>query len=170
MRLKRLVDAAAGIHRGAWERGSVAVRRARATARADAAHWRALSTAADDPNTGALAAFLQGLQELGWTVGRNVRIDYRWDASDAGRRRRGATELVALAPEVILVNTGVNTEVLLQTTRTVPIVFVTAIDPVGAGLVASLARPGGNATGFASYEFSLGARNGLCCSRRSHRA
>jgi putative ABC transport system substrate-binding protein len=102
--------------------------------------------------------FLQGLQELGWVVGRNVHIDYRWDASDADRTRKSAAELVVLAPDVILVNTGVNTGVLLQTTRTLLIVFVAAIDPVGAGLVASLARPGGNATGFASREFSFGAK------------
>jgi putative ABC transport system substrate-binding protein len=102
--------------------------------------------------------FLQRLQELGWIVGRNVRIDYRWDASDADRTRKSAVELVALVPDVILVATGVNTGVLLQTTRTVPIVFVNTIDPVGAGLVASLARPGGNATGFASREFSFGAK------------
>src|SRR6266550_3511264 len=113
----------------------------------------------DDPQSLPRAtAFAQGLQELGWTVGRNVRIDYRWDATDADRARKGATELVALAPNVILVNTGVNTGILLQATRMVPIVFVTAIDPVGAGLVASLARPGGNATGFAAAEFSLSAK------------
>jgi len=114
---------------------------------------------ADNPGLmRSVGEFLQGLQELGWIVGRNVQIDYRWDASDADRARRAAAELVALAPDVILVATGVNTGVLLQTTRTVPIVFVNAIDPVGAGLVASLARPGGNATGFASREFSLGAK------------
>ena len=118
-----------------------------------------MSRPADDPETvSSVTAFAQGLQELGWTVGRNVRIDHRWDASDADRMRRGATELVALAPDVILAQSGVVTGVLLQTTRTVPIVFVNAIDPVGAGLVASLARPGGNATGFASSEFSLGAK------------
>jgi len=118
-----------------------------------------MSRAIDDPQSLPFAtAFVQGLQELGWAVGRNVRVDCRWDASDADRARKGATELVALAPDVILVNTGVNTGILLQVTRTVPIVFVTAIDPVGAGLVASLARPGGNATGFASAEFSLGTK------------
>jgi putative ABC transport system substrate-binding protein len=117
------------------------------------------SLAANDPVAQARnATFLQRLERLGWTVGRNVRIDYRWDASDADRRRRGALELVALAPDVILVSSGVNTGVLLQITRTVPIVFVGAIDPVGAGLVATLARPGGNATGFAAFEFSLGAK------------
>jgi putative ABC transport system substrate-binding protein len=112
----------------------------------------------DPVGSARLTAFLQGLQELGWTVGRNVQVEYRWDATDAERTRKGASDLVALAPDVILVNTGVNTGILLQATRTLPIVFVTAIDPVGAGLVASLARPGGNATGFASAEFSLGAK------------
>jgi putative ABC transport system substrate-binding protein len=114
----------------------------------------------DDPlSLPRITAFVQGLEASGWTVERNLRIDYRWDASDAERTRKGAAELVALGPDAILVNSGVNTGVLLQTTRTVPIVFVTAIDPVGAGLVASLARPGGNATGFASSEFSLGAKS-----------
>jgi putative ABC transport system substrate-binding protein len=114
---------------------------------------------ADDPITlGRMAAFLQGLGELGWMVGRNLRIEYRWNAGDAARTRTAAGELVALAPEVILVNTGVNTGILLEATRTVPVVFVTAIDPVGAGLVESLAHPGGNATGFASFEFGLGVK------------
>jgi len=118
-----------------------------------------MSNPADDPTTlGRMAAFLQGLGELGWMVGRNLRIEYRWNASDAARTRTAASELVALAPEVILVNTGVNTGILLEATPTVPVVFVTAIDPVGAGLVESLAHPGGNATGFASFEFGLGVK------------
>jgi putative tryptophan/tyrosine transport system substrate-binding protein len=117
-----------------------------------------LSLAADDPESQVrLAAFLQGLQELGWTVGRNVQIDFRWSTDDASRKRYSA-ELVALRPDVILAQSGVVAGALQQMTRTVPIVFVGAIDPVGAGLVASLARPGGNATGFASYEFSLAAK------------
>src|SRR5258705_7506281 len=117
-----------------------------------------LSVAADDPESQArLAPFLQGLQQLGWTVGRNVQIDTRWATVNADRMRYAA-ELVALGPDVILATSGVNTGALLQTTRTVPIVFTNAIDPVGAGLVTSLARPGGNATGFASYEFSLAAK------------
>jgi putative ABC transport system substrate-binding protein len=117
-----------------------------------------LSVAADDPGSQVrLAAFVQGLQELGWTVGRNVQIDFRWSTDDASRMRYAA-ELVALRPDVILAQSGVVVGALQQATRTVPIVFVGAIDPVGAGLVASLARPGGNATGFASYEFSLAAK------------
>ena len=109
-----------------------------------------MASAADDPEAQArIAAFLQGLQQLGWTDGRNVRIDTRWATSDADDIRRHAAELVALAPDVILAATGtVTVAPLLQATRTVPIVFVTVIDPVGAGFVASLARPGGNATGF----------------------
>src|SRR6266498_3536708 len=104
--------------------------------------------AADDVEAQARnAAFLQGLQELGWTVGRNVRIDYRWAAGNADRTRGYAAELVALAPEVILAPGSAAAGPLLQATRAVPIVFLTTVDPVGAGFVASLARPGGNATG-----------------------
>ena len=106
------------------------------------------------------AAFLQGLQELGWAVGRNVRIDYRWGASnfDPERMRKGAVELVALAPDVILATTVPIVLALQQVSRTVPIVFAGAIDPVGAGLVASLARPGGNATGFTMFEYGISAK------------
>ena len=115
--------------------------------------------AADDPDGKArLAAFVQGLQERGWTDGRNVRIDYRWAAGDADRYRTYAAELVALAPDVILASTSASVAALRQTTRTVPIVFAIVIDPVGAGLVASLARPGGNATGFTLFEYSLSGK------------
>jgi putative tryptophan/tyrosine transport system substrate-binding protein len=115
--------------------------------------------AADDREGQArLAAFLQGLQELGWTDGRNVRIDYRWAAADADRSRTYAAELVALAPDVILASASQSTAALLQTTRTVPIVFVNVVDPVGAGFVARLARPGGNATGFTPFEYSLSGK------------
>ena len=108
-----------------------------------------MTCAADDPEAQArIAAFLQGLQQLGWTVGRNVRIDYRWGAGDADRIRRHAAELVALAPDVILATGTATVAPLLQATRTVPIVFASVLDPVGAGFVDSLARPGGNATGF----------------------
>ena len=117
-----------------------------------------MSLAADDPEGQArLAAFVQGLRELGWTDGRNVRIDIRWGAGDADRSRRYAAELVALAPEVILAS-GATLGPLLQATRTVPIVFTQAPDPVGAGFVDSLARPGGNATGFTVFEYSMGAK------------
>jgi putative ABC transport system substrate-binding protein len=115
--------------------------------------------AADDPEGQArLAVFLQGLQELDWTDGRNVRIDYRWAAADADRYRTYAAELVALAPDVILASASASVAALLQTTRTVPIVFVNVIDPVGAGFVARLARPGGNATGFTLFEYSLSGK------------
>src|SRR5436309_9639876 len=104
-----------------------------------------MTLAADDPQSMArIAAFLQGLQQLGWTDGRDVRIDYRWGAGDADRIRRSATELLALAPDVILATGNPSVAPLQQMTRTVPIVFVAVADPVGAGLVASLASPGGN--------------------------
>jgi putative ABC transport system substrate-binding protein len=115
--------------------------------------------AADDREGQArLAAFLQGLQELGWTDGRSVRIDYRWAAADTDRSRIYAAELVALAPDVILASASQSTAALLQITHTVPIVFVNVVDPVGAGFVARLARPGGNATGFTPFEYSLSGK------------
>jgi putative ABC transport system substrate-binding protein len=106
------------------------------------------------------AAFLQGLQELGWAVGRNARVDYRWGLSnlDPERIRKDAAELVALAPDVVLATTGPIVQALQQASRTVPIVFATVIDPVGMGLVASFARPGGNATGFIMFEYGISAK------------
>ena len=113
----------------------------------------------DDPVTQArLAAFVEGLQQLGWTDGRNVRIDTRWSAGNPDDTRKYAAELVALAPDVILVNGSAATGPLLQATRTVPIVFVNVVDPVGAGFVKSLSRPDGNATGFISFEFGLSGK------------
>ena len=103
------------------------------------------------------AAFLQGLQQLGWIDGRNVRIDTRGAAGNAADARKYAAELVALAPDVILV-VGTSVEQLLQVTRTVPIVFVIAPDPVGSGFANSLSRPGGNATGFMQFEYGLTAK------------
>ena len=115
-----------------------------------------MSTSAEDPLGQALiTAFAQGLQQKGWEVGTNVRIDYRWGAGDTERFRKYAAELVALAPNVILAPAGSIVAALQQASRTVPIVFVTTIDPVGSGLVESLARPGGNATGFSTREFSM---------------
>ncbi len=115
--------------------------------------------AADDPDVQArIAAFLQALQQLGWTDGRNVRIDYRWGAGNADNIRKYAAELVALAPDVILATGTATMAPLLQATRTVPIVFVSVADPVGAGFVDSLARPGGNATGFMQFEYSLSGK------------
>ena len=114
---------------------------------------------ADDPeNQARNAAFLQGLGALGWNVGRNVRIDYRWGQGDAERIRKYAAELVALTPDVVLATGIPATTPLLQATHTVPIVFVQVVDPVGTGLVASLARPGGNATGFTSPEYGFSAK------------
>jgi len=118
-----------------------------------------LNRAADDPEEQArVAAFLQRLQELGWTDGRNVRVDYRWAAAEAARSRTYAAELVALAPDVILAAGSQSVAALQQTATTVPIVFVNVVDPVGAGFVARLARPGGNATGFTPFEYSLSGK------------
>jgi len=110
---------------------------------------------ADDPEAQArMLAFAQGLQTLGWTVGHNLRIDIRWGAGDADRSRRYAAELLALAPNVILANATLEVTALLQQdTRSVPIVFANVVDPVGQGFVASVARPGGNVTGFTPSEF-----------------
>ena len=105
-----------------------------------------------------VGAFRQTLQQLGWTIGRNVRIDQRWAVGDAEAMRRNTAELVALAPDVILATGGVAVGPLLQATRTVPIVFVNAPDPVGAGFVDSLGRPGGNATGFTQFEYSTSVK------------
>jgi putative tryptophan/tyrosine transport system substrate-binding protein len=118
-----------------------------------------LNLAADDPESQRrMTAFVQGLQQLGWTDGRNARIETRWGAGDADRIRRYAAELVALAPDVILAATSVVTGPLLQASRAVPIVFVQVIDPVAAGFVESLARPGGNVTGFMQFEYGLSAK------------
>jgi ABC-type uncharacterized transport system substrate-binding protein len=115
--------------------------------------------AEDDPSGQArLAVFKQGLQQAGWVDGRNVRIDTRWAAGDADHFRRYAVELVALGPEVILAATSHAVTRLQQASRTVPIVFVGVVDPVGAGLVASMSRPGGNATGFVTFEYALAAK------------
>jgi putative tryptophan/tyrosine transport system substrate-binding protein len=105
-----------------------------------------------------LAAFLKGLQQLGWTDGNNVRIEHRWGAGDAERIRSYAAELVALSPDVILASGDIVGLALRQATRTVPIVFTLIADPVGAGLVESLAHPGGNITGFSVYEYSLSGK------------
>jgi putative ABC transport system substrate-binding protein len=118
-----------------------------------------LGQAADDPESQARsAAFLQGLQQLGWSVGRNVRIDTRWAAGGPERIRTYAAELVALAPDVILAAGNPIVAALQQATSTVPIVFAGVADPVGAGFVASLARPGGNTTGFTPFEFGISGK------------
>jgi len=118
-----------------------------------------MNLAADDSEGQArVAAFLQGLQETGWVVGRNAQIDIRWGMGDPERIRKNVTELVALRPDAIFATTFPTVVALQQATRTVPIVFAGLFDPVGAGLVTSLARPGGNTTGFASFEYSLSVK------------
>ena len=119
-----------------------------------------VGTAADEPESRSrIAAFTQGLAQLGWADGRNVRIDTRWASTNPDDIRRHAVELAALAPDVILAATGTATLApLLQATRTVPIVFALVIDPVGSGFVASLAQPGGNATGFTLFEYGMSGK------------
>src|SRR4051794_13682697 len=118
-----------------------------------------LPAAADDPEFRArLGGFLQGLEQLGWSVGRNIEIDYRWTQGNPNDLRRYAAEFAALAPDVILADGGAIVGALLQATRTVPIVFPVISDPVAAGLVVSLPRPGGNATGFMNFEYSIGGK------------
>ena len=118
-----------------------------------------MTLAADDPEGLARAtAFAQRLQELGWRDGRNIRIDYRWAAADAASSHRQAQELLTLAPDVIIAVATPNVVALQQATRTVPIVFVGVTDPVGAGLVESLAHPGGNTTGFSIFEYSISGK------------
>jgi putative tryptophan/tyrosine transport system substrate-binding protein len=118
-----------------------------------------LPAAVDDAEYQArVGAFLQALALLGWTIGRNVRIDTRWATTDAAEIRRHAAELAALAPDVIVAHAATTVGPLLQATRTVPVVFPAIVDPVGAGFVNSLARPGGNATGFMNFEYSIGGK------------
>jgi putative ABC transport system substrate-binding protein len=118
-----------------------------------------MNSAADDPESQAqLAAFREGLQQLGWFVGRNLTIDTRWGAEDPERTRRFAVELVALAPDVVLAAGGPVVSAVQRASRTVPIVFAQSIDPVGGGQVASLARPGGNTTGFMQFEYALSGK------------
>jgi putative ABC transport system substrate-binding protein len=114
-----------------------------------------------------LTAFTQALQQLGWTVGQNVRIDYRWGPGNPATMRKYATELVALQPDVILAITSAAVAPLLEASRAVPIVFALVADPVAAGYVESLARPGGNAIPSSNIQ---SAGNGWSYSRRSHRA
>jgi ABC-type uncharacterized transport system substrate-binding protein len=118
-----------------------------------------LNITADDPESQArLAAFAQGLQSLGWIIGQNVRVDYRWGGGSADAMRKYAAELIALTPDVILAQSTAAVSPLLQSTPTVPIVFTVVADPVGAGYVQSLARPGGNATGFTGFEYAFAGK------------
>jgi putative ABC transport system substrate-binding protein len=104
------------------------------------------------------AAFVQGLQDLGWRVGQNLQIDFRWSNGSAERLRAHALELMALQPDVVLATSGVSIMPLLEASRSVPIVFAQTIDPVGLGVVESLSRPGGNITGFTQFEYSIPAK------------
>jgi putative ABC transport system substrate-binding protein len=118
-----------------------------------------MGLAADDAESQArLAAFAQGLQLAGWTVGQNLRIDYRWGAGNAETMRKHAAELVALAPQVILAHSSAAVAPLLQASRTIPVVFTLVADPVGAGFVGSMAHPGGNATGFTNFEYGMAGK------------
>ena len=118
-----------------------------------------MSTAVDDPQDPARhTAFAQGLQELGWTIGRNLRIDYRWGAGSPDNAHKYAAELAALAPDVMLASGFVALAAVQQTSPTIPVVFVNVIDPVSGGFVESLARPGGNATGFLLFEYTTSGK------------
>jgi putative tryptophan/tyrosine transport system substrate-binding protein len=118
-----------------------------------------MNFAATDPEGQArFAAFLQGLQQLGWIDGRNAQIDVRWVGSNVDDIRKHAAEITKLTPDIVLASAGVTLEALQQATHTIPIVFASVIDPVGAGFVASLARPGGNATGFVAFEYSVSTK------------
>jgi putative ABC transport system substrate-binding protein len=118
-----------------------------------------MNVPADDPKGQVrLAAFARGLQQLGWIEGRNLRIDYRWGSGDPDLYRTYAAELIALAPEAVLAVTTAPVVALKQLSRTMPIVFVGVIDPVGSGLIATLPRPGGNATGFTIYDYAISAK------------
>jgi putative tryptophan/tyrosine transport system substrate-binding protein len=112
----------------------------------------------DSEGQARLTAFVQALQQAGWTLGQNLRLDYRWGDGKAETMRKHAAELAVLAPDVILANSSAAVSALLQVTRTVPIVFAAVADPVGAGYVESLARPGGNATGFTALEYSFAGK------------
>ena len=148
------------VHRPSRRRGGLAARCTRQQPERMRRIGVLMASSADDSETQArMAAFQQSLAQLGWTDGRNVRIDTRWATTNADDLRRHATELAALAPDVLVAANGSATVApLLQATRTVPIVFVIVVDPVGAGFVTSLARPGGNATGFLMFEYGLSGK------------
>jgi putative ABC transport system substrate-binding protein len=146
--LTLLGGAAAAWPVGAWAQQGERVRRIGVLA----------SPAEDIESRARIGAFVQGLQEAGWTEGRNVRIDTRWGGGDPDLFRRYAAELVAFGPDAILVSGGSSMGAMLAATRTVPIVFVQVTDPVGAGFVESLSRPGGNATGFTQFEYGISAK------------
>jgi putative ABC transport system substrate-binding protein len=118
-----------------------------------------MHTSAGEPEAQArLAAFLQGLQEAGWSVGRNLQVETRWSTGDPARLSKDAAQLVAMRPDVVLAGVGATTAALVEATRTIPIVFAQGIDPVGAGYIDSVARPGGNVTGFVQLDYSLAGK------------
>jgi putative ABC transport system substrate-binding protein len=153
MRRRDLIAALGGAAvlgpRGAWGQQGERIRRIGVL----------MHTVPNEPEAQArLAAFTQAMQEAGWELGRNMRIDARWSVSDVPRLRKDAAELVALQPDVILAGVGATTLALQEATRTIPIVFAQGLDPVGAGQVASLSRPGGNVTGFTQFEYALAGK------------
>jgi ABC-type uncharacterized transport system substrate-binding protein len=156
------MDEAARVHCGSRRRGGAAAWPIATRAQQPERMRRIgilLNASSDDPQYQAwVGAFLQALALLGWTIGRNVRIDTRWAGANAAEIRRHAAELVALAPDVILAHGAGPVAALLEATRTVPIVFVAVIDPVGGGFVDSLARPGGNTTGFTLFEYGISGK------------
>ena len=118
-----------------------------------------MAIAADDPESQIrLAAFAQALQQLGWIVGQNVSIDYRWGAGNAENLKKYSAELVALSPDVIMANSSAAVSHILNATRAIPVVFTTVTDPFGAGYVESLAHPGGNITGFTNFEYAIAGK------------
>src|SRR5262245_36845308 len=118
-----------------------------------------INNAADDPQSAVyIAALAQGLEKSGGSVGRNIQIDYRGNAGDPNQARRNASELIALAPEVILASASPSTAALQAATSTIPVVFITVIDPIGAGFVESLAQPGRNITGFLLYDYGIASK------------
>ena len=154
-----MTDAAAGVHRGARARGGVAARGAGAAGRPRARIGVLMPVDENDPEAKTcVSAFTQALADLGWTDGRNVRMDLRWGGGDINRIRALAQELVGLQPDIILTSATPATVALQRETRTIPIVFANVADPVASGIVARLDRPSGNITGFANFEASLGGK------------
>ena len=152
-------DEAARIYHSTRQRGCMAGGGAPAQSEGVRRIGVLMNRAADDPQGQArLAAFQQGMQQLGWTDGGNMRIDVRWGADDVDRERRYAAELVAFAPDIVLASGTLSVTSLQHVSRTLPIVFVGVTDPVGAGFVDSLARPGGRVTGFMIYEYDLSGK------------
>ena len=153
------MDETARVHSGARRRGGVAGGGAGAAGRPDAARRRAYGPCVGrSGRPSAPRSVCTGLQQSGWVIGQNIRVDYRWSGGNADKMRNGAAELVAARPDVILAHSSGAVAPLLQATSTIPVVFVIVADPVGAGFVENLARPGRNATGFTNFEYSMGGK------------